>query len=240
VIPSGGADARADRFGRHAAALRQYLPPNGQPLLASPRPKPPEEDMKKIVAFTALITVLAFAGVALAEGTTVRVSGIEAPNSTAPSDPCYELDPATGQPPVIANAMAGSLIGCWFTDAFTWGPTSPSGILHATGAEHFVGCLDIKQEGRCAEGDPAGTLALSARFEFKVVNNQEIWGRCQHQILSGTGDFVGATGEIDFKDSVPNGTSSYRGRITLAERHDVVRPRAAVATAAAHRLSSVC
>jgi hypothetical protein len=90
--------------------------------------------VKKIVAFAALIAVLAFAGAALAEGTTVRVSGIQAPNSTVPTDPCYELDPATGQPPVIANAMAGSLIGCWFTDVFTYGPTSPSGILHATGS----------------------------------------------------------------------------------------------------------
>jgi hypothetical protein len=199
--------------------------------------------MKKIVALTTLIATLAFDGAALAEGTTVRVSGIQAPNATAPSDPCYELDPATGQPPVIANAMAGSLIGCWFTDVFTWGPTSPGGILHATGAEHFVGCLDVKREGRCTEGDPAGTLALSARFEFKVTNSQppeEIWGRCQHQILSGTGAFDGASGEIDFMDNVTNGTSNYRGRITLARRHDAVRPRAAVPTAAVHRLSSVC
>lgn len=196
--------------------------------------------MKKIVAVTGLLAMLTFTGAALANGTTVRVSGIQAAPPTAPGEPCYELDPATGQAPVDANAMAGSLIGCWFTDVFTQGVTSPTGILHATGAEHFVGCLDIEREGRCTGDDPAGTLALSARFEFKVVNDQEIWGRCQHKILSGTGDFDGATGEIDFKDNVTNGTSSYRGHITLAERHEAVDTSAVVATAAAHRPSSMC
>jgi hypothetical protein len=175
--------------GRHAAPLRQHVPPNVQPCWGGHEQQPQEEDMKKIIALTALIAMLAFAGAALAGGTTVRVSGTQAPIATAPGDQCYELDPVTGQPPAFANVMAGSLIGCWFTDVFTWGPTSPSGILRATGAEHFVGCLDIRQEGHCTADDPAGTLALSARFEFKVVNNQEIWGRCQHQILSGTGAF---------------------------------------------------
>ena len=201
--------------------------------------------MKKIVALTALIAILAFAGTSLAEGTTLRVSGIQAPNATAPGDQCYELDPATGQPPAAANAIAGSLIGCWFLDVYTPGPTSPGGILHATGAEHFVGCLDIRQEGRCTGDDPAGTLALSARFEFKVVNNQEIWGRCQHQILSGTGAFQGATGKIDFHDNVTNGTSSYRGWINLAERHgavhmSAVHMSAAVTTAVVYRPRSMC
>ena len=173
------------------------------------------------------------------------MSGIQAPNATAPGNPCYELDPVTGQPPEVANSMGGSLIGCWFTDVFNYGPTSPGGILHATGAEHFVGCLDIRQEGRCTQDDPAGTLALSARFEFKVVNNQEIWGRCEHQILSGTGAFQGAAGKIDFRDNVTNGTSRYRGWITLGERHEavhvsVVHASAAVATAAGYRPMSIC
>ncbi len=201
--------------------------------------------MKKTLALTTLVAMLAFAGPALAEGTTVRVSGIQAPIATAPGDQCYELDPVTGQPPAFAQPMAGSLIGCWFTDVFNYGPTSPGGILHATGAEHFVGCLDIRQEGHCAGDDPAGTLALSARFEFKVVNNQEIWGRCQHQILSGTGAFQGAAGEIDFRDNVTNGTSSYRGWIKLAERHEAVHMSAvhisaAAATAAVDPPRSMC
>jgi hypothetical protein len=196
--------------------------------------------MKKIVASTALVAVLAFAGAALAEGRTVRVSGIEGPIATAPGDQCYELDPVTGLPPAVANPMTGSLIGCWSTDVFTWGPTSPGGILHATGAEHFVGCLDIRQEGRCTEDDPAGTFATSARFEFKVVNNQEIWGRCQHRILSGTGAFAGATGEIHFRDNVTNGTSNYRGWITLGERPEAVHMGAALATAALSRPRSMC
>ena len=203
--------------------------------------------MKKIFALTALIAMLAFAGAALAEGMTVRVSGIQAPYASAPGDPCYELDPVTGQPPYLANAMAGSLIGCWFTDTFKVISSTPSGVIHATGSEHFVGCLDIRQEGRCTADDPAGTFATSARFELKVVNNgtptpTEIWGRCQHQILSGTGAFQGAAGQIDFRDNVTNGTSSYRGHITLAERPEAVHASATVATADVYRLrpSSMC
>jgi hypothetical protein len=201
--------------------------------------------MKKIVALTALTAMLAFAGATLAEGATVHVSGIQAAPPTAPGEQCYELDPVTGQPPAAANAMAGSLIGCWFLDVYAPGRTSPAGILHATGTEHFVGCLDIRQEGRCTGDDPAGTLALSARFEFKVVDGQEIWGRCQHQILSGTGAFQGAAGKIDFRDNVTNGTSSYRGWIALGERPEAVRVSAvhaspAVATAAVYRLRSMC
>ena len=203
--------------------------------------------MKKIVALTTLIAMLAFAGAALAEGTTVRVSGIQAPpDATAgtPGDPCAAVDPETGQP-AQANVMAGSLIGCWYTDTYNVISTTPSGVIHATGSEHFVGCLDIRQEGRCTGDDPAGTFALSPRFEFKVTNSQppeEIWGRCQHQILSGTGAFQGAAGKIEFRDNVTNGTSSYRGHITLAERREAVHKSAAVATAAVHRPrpSSMC
>jgi len=201
--------------------------------------------MKKTVGLTALVAMLAFAGAALAEGRTVRVSGIQAPpDATAgtPGDPCAALDPETGQP-AQANVMAGSLIGCWYTDTYTVISTTPTGVTHAIGSEHFVACLDIGRRGDCKEPDSAGTLALTYTFEYKQdpATQQEIWGHCEHQIVSGTGDFAAAAGRIDFKDNVSNGTSAYRGHITLDDRgrtaHAVVAAAAAVSQP---RPSSMC
>jgi hypothetical protein len=136
--------------------------------------------------------------------------------------------------------MAGSLIGCWYTDTFNPIYSTPDAIV-ATGSEHFVGCLDLNRNGRCAHSDPAGSLALTYVFEAKYdpVTQQEIVGGCQHRIVSGTGDFAGATGRINFTDNVTNGTSSYRGYITLADRHRVAFAKAAAA-AAVSRPSSMC
>ena len=203
-----------------------------------------EQSMKKLVTSATLIAVLSCATAALAHGSTVRVSGIQAPPDTtagAPGDPCAALDPATGAP-AQGNVMAGSLIGCWYTDTFTPIISTPSGLIVATGAEHFVGCLDVDRTGRCAHRDPTGVLAFTYKFEgrFDPAGN-EIAGRCQHKVVSGTGDFAGATGRIDFKDNVTNKTAKYRGHITLTDRHGVTVARAAAAAdAAVSRPSSIC
>jgi hypothetical protein len=47
------------------------------------------------------------------------------------------------------------------------------------------------------------------------VTGAELHGRCQHPIISGSGDFEGASGVITFKDDVTNGTSLYRGHVKL-------------------------
>jgi hypothetical protein len=198
--------------------------------------------MKRLITPMTLISVLVCTGVALAHGPTVPVSGIQAPLETAagsPGDPCASVDPATGQAPVLSNAMAGSLIGCWYTDTFKLITITPSGVVHATGIEHYVGCLDIGLHRDCTDTDPTGTLALTYTFEAKLdlIPGNEIWGRCQHRIVSGTGRFDGAAGRIDFKDNVTNGTSTCRGHITLADRPGAAR---ATAAAAATRPRSMC
>ena len=198
--------------------------------------------MKRLVIPATLIAVLVCAAAALAHGSAVHVSGIQAPADTtagAPGDPCAAVDPVTGVAPAQSNAMAGSLIGCWYTDTFNTIKSTPSGVIVATGAEHFVGCLDLGRNGRCGHRDPTGTLALTYKFEgkFDPATDKEIAGRCQHKIMSGTGDFAGATGRINFNDNVTNGTSNYRGHITLTDR-----PRVSVARAAAavSRPRSMC
>jgi hypothetical protein len=201
--------------------------------------------MQKLVTAAALIAVLVCAGAALAHGSTVRVSGIQAPLDTtagAPGDPCAAVDPETGVAPVQSNAMAGSLIGCWYTDTFKPIIDTASGVIVATGAEHFIGCLDIDRTATCADTDLTGTLAFTYTFEgkFNPITGNEIAGRCQHMIVSATGGFARATGRIDFTDNVTNGTSNYRGHITLAGRPRPGAVEARAAAAADSRPRSMC
>ena len=195
--------------------------------------------MKRLVTSAALIAVLVCAGSALAHGSTVGVSGIQAPVDTtagAPGDPCRTADPETGAP-AQPNAMTGSLIGCWYTDTGNYidGTPLPDGVIVVTGTEHFVGCLDISRRGKCTHADPTGSLALTYTFEAQYSSpTNEIWGGCQHGIVPGmgTGGFAGAAGWLDFTDNVTNGTSAYQGYITLAGRRLASRRRGAHATAA--------
>ena len=181
--------------------------------------------MKRLIAPAALIAVLVCASPALAHGSTVRVSGIQAPVDTtagAPGDPCRTADPETGAP-AQPNAMTGSLIGCWYTDTGNYidGTPLPDGMIVIAGTEHFVGCLDISHQGKCTHADPTGSFALAYTFEAQFSSpTNEIWGGCQHGIVPGmgTGGLARAAGWIDFTDNVTNGTSTYHGYITLAGR----------------------
>ena len=109
-----------------------------------------------------------------------------------------------------ALVMTGDLEGCWYTDVRTEKRT-PSGTYIETGTELFVGSYS----GR------SGTFATTYRFEGKYedVDNLigEIFGRCQHPIVegSGTGIFEGVTGQLFFKDDVESGTFPYRGHLLL-------------------------
>ena len=105
-------------------------------------------------------------------------------------------------PPVV---MTGDLNGCWYTDSFT-GTSHPSGTYQETGTETFVGCL--------ADGTTCGTFGTTYRFEAKFApDGSEIFGRCQHPIVSGSGTegFEGVSGRVDFKDDVDAGLLRYRG-----------------------------
>jgi hypothetical protein len=200
--------------------------------------------MKRFITTATLLGVLVCASAALAHGSTVGVAGIQAPadaTAGAPGDPCAATDPATGRVPVVSNAMAGSLSGCWYTDTFNVVNSTPSGVIYASGSEHFVGCLDVRQGG-CAPGDRAGTLALKYTFlaQYDPATNNEIWGGCQHKIVSGTGGFTGAAGRIDFQDNVANGTSSYLGLLTLQGRDHAARARAVATAAVVRRPASMC
>ena len=112
-----------------------------------------------------------------------------------------------------ALVMTGDLEeGCLYTFV---GPhvSSPSGTYRETGRELFVS-LDPKRPG---------TFETTYRFEAKYEDVGmypdppigEIFGRCQHPIVEGSGTdvFEGVSGQLFFKDEVVSGTYFYRGHL---------------------------
>jgi hypothetical protein len=195
--------------------------------------------MKKLTVAAPLLAALAFAAPP-AGASPMHVAGIQSPpDKTAgqPGDPCRALDPRTGLAPALVNKMAGGLVGCWYTDIFDVVRSDPNGGILAVGTEHFIGCVDADRNRTCNARDPRGTLAFVYAFEGRFdKSGNELRGQCQHPILSGTRDFAGARGQLNFKDDVTTGTAAYRGHITLAKR-----PGHAPATASAARTSrSIC
>jgi len=107
----------------------------------------------------------------------------------------------------------GSLVGCWYTDAITYGKGNPSGTYQERGEETFVGSYYD------ADGNEIGFGSFSTTYKFTgkfAPDGTEIHGRCQHPIVSGsgTGVFEGVTGRVDFKDVEPAlGILEYRGHL---------------------------
>ena len=113
-----------------------------------------------------------------------------------------------------ALKLTGDLVGCWyvFVEEFN---CSPSGTYRERGREYFVGTYN----------GIAGTFRTGYKFEAKFEGcapdgsylGAEIFGRCQHPIVrgSGTGVFEGVTGRLDFKDDIAAGNFPYRGHLGL-------------------------
>ena len=111
-----------------------------------------------------------------------------------------------------AIKMTGSLQGCLyaFIDDYE---CSPSGTYREEGREFFIGTYN---------GQP-GTFWTTYKFEAKYEGcsengaplGAEIFGRCQHPIVggSGTGVFEGVTGRLDFKDDIEAGNFPYRSHL---------------------------
>jgi hypothetical protein len=144
---------------------------------------------------------------ALAEGAT-QISGDA---RFAEEGECVDPDgPGAGAD--YALVMTGDLEGCLYTfvDHET-AESSPSGTYRETGTETFV--------GRYGNSEEVGTFETTYRFEAKYEDvdtlSGEIFGRCQHPIVEGSGTviFEGVSGRLDFKDDVETGTFLYRGHL---------------------------
>ena len=109
-----------------------------------------------------------------------------------------------------AIRMTGDLQGCLyaFIDEYE---CSPSGTYREEGSEYFVGTYNGQY----------GTFWTTYRFEARYEGcdggplGAEIFGRCQHPIVagSGTGVFNGVTGQINFKDDIEAGNFPYRAHL---------------------------
>jgi hypothetical protein len=123
----------------------------------------------------------------------------------ATSGECSSLNP----PSAFALRMTGDLQGCLyvFVDDYE---CSPSGTYREEGREYFVGTYNGQ----------TGTFWTTYKFEARYEGcdngapvGAEIFGRCQHPIVagSGTGVFNGVSGRLDFKDDIEAGNFPYRG-----------------------------
>ena len=154
-----------------------------------------------------ILAVVAFVGVvstatspALAEEAT-QISGIAVFDEA-------DLCDSSSMDADFALIMSGDLEGCLYTFVET-AESSPSGTYRETGTELFVGSW----------GDEPGTFETTYRFEAKYEDvtdpATEIFGRCQHPIVegSGTGIFQDVSGIVFFKDDVEAGNLPYRGHL---------------------------
>ena len=118
-----------------------------------------------------------------------------------------------GQGATFAITMTGDLAGCLyvFIDEFD---CSPSGTYREKGREHFVGTYNGE----------TGTFWTGYKFEGKYEGcsegaavGAEIFGRCQHPIVEGSGDgvFEGVTGRLNFKDDIEAGNFPYTGHLSF-------------------------
>jgi len=105
-------------------------------------------------------------------------------------------------------AMSGDLDGCIYGYVLSE-KALDNGIYQTRDQEFFVGTWDGNE----------GTWEMREHFTSKwdPTTGDQKYGRCQHPIVdgSGTGDFEGITGRLDFKDDVDLGVAYYRGHLKL-------------------------
>ena len=167
-------------------------------------------NLQRFGVLTLMIIGSTMAGSAPAGAASNQISGVGVFDLTGSecSGPPAGFADFVSYPPIV---LTGSLEGCWYTKVDTFKDNgAPSGVYLETGREVFVGSLN---------GGPAGVFTTTYRFESKwdpdVSTGPEVRGRCQHPIVTGSGTdgFAGATGRLDFKDIVTDGSYVYRGHI---------------------------
>ncbi|MDH3192905.1 MAG: DUF3224 domain-containing protein [Acidimicrobiia bacterium] len=144
--------------------------------------------------------VIGWASPSSADGAT-QVSGLGLPGAPGAA-PCDDAEYADAH---YAIGMVGDLEGCiygYITDY----RFHPSGTYQEYAEEIFVGSY----------GSLSGTFELTEFFTAKFdADGNPVWGRCKHPIVtgSGTGDFAGLTGRLDFKDDIEAGSAPYKGHL---------------------------
>jgi hypothetical protein len=118
-----------------------------------------------------------------------------------------ECTDSAGQDADLALRMTGDLEGCLYIFVET-ASCSPAGTYLETGRELFV-----------AQENPSDSFMTTYKFTAKFQDCAnvvgEIFGRCQHPIVAGSGKgiYEGVTGRLDFKDDIEAGDFPYRGHL---------------------------
>lgn len=95
---------------------------------------------------------------------------------------------------------------------------SNGGVYNEYGTEQFVGDL-VKSGEIMSTGTFDTEYLITSKWAGEPFASEQFHGRCQHPITTGTGDFDGATGRIDFKDTIVDGVAvefPFFGHVKLA------------------------
>lgn len=152
------------------------------------------------------VAFMGFVSPALADGS-VQISGMG--EFAGPGECEEDVAGPAGQAPDFALKLTGDLGGCLYTFVETF-RCDPSGAYHETGTELYVADGSAGDEGTFRT-----TYRFTAKYDDCPNFGGQQHGRCQHPIAmgSGTGDYEGVEGRLDFKDNVDVGNFSYRGHV---------------------------
>lgn len=155
-----------------------------------------------LVLLTAVVATLVLAVAPVAAAGQTQLSGLAEYSTTEVCD-----DPYPSQAPYTPLLVSGSLEGCLYITNYEIRQSLPNGIYIETGNETFVGCL--------ADTSICGTFTTEYHFESKWAGATEIWGHCEHPIISGTGGFAGVKGILFMTDDVVAGNFNYTGHMMI-------------------------
>jgi hypothetical protein len=154
-------------------------------------------------------TAGAIIGVAMVIATASMVTAAEADQvsgSTVGGGPCDSPPAGFGTVDYVIP-VAGDLAGCIYGH-ITLSRAHPGGTYQEVADEIFVGSW----------GDLEGTFQLQENYTAKFGADTPagfFFGRCKHPIVTGSGtdDFEGVSGRLDFKDDPATGTAAYTGHL---------------------------
>lgn len=160
---------------------------------------------KALVILAAIVTMLGIVSTPAAAQNT-QVGGIGLLVAPGEGD-CDDVEHAGAD---YAIAVSGDLVGCIYGYVTLARFHENSGTYQERADEVFVGSW----------GSLTGTFDMVENFtgKFDPETGDQVFGRCKHPITtgSGTGDFEGITGRLDFTDDVAAGNIPYRGHLNLS------------------------
>lgn len=130
----------------------------------------------------------------------------------------FDTERCPGALDLQPQADGWGLDGCLFLLTVDDFRLSDGGVYNEYGTEQFVG--DLVNSGQTvATGTFNTEYLITSKWAGEPFASEQFHGRCQHPITSGTGDFDGATGRIDFKDTIVEGIAvefPFFGHVKLA------------------------